>query len=252
MQTRHLFIALAGMVLAAQWLVGPAATPVAASEAISFTCFPHAPSETIFHDTWGAPRSGGRGHRGTDIMSPKGTEVRAVADGVVETLGNGPRSGYYVRLTHEGDWESWYMHLANDTPGTDDGRGGAETAYADGLDEGDRVRAGQVIGYVGDSGNAESSGSHTHFELHVGGRAINPYPYLVDVEARAAALLDRVAGLATLPAPELGESATGGLLGELAEASGTECLPDAFQHAVEHRFVEPPGERVLLARVVAR
>jgi hypothetical protein len=185
-------------------------------------------------------------------MSPKGTEVRAVADGVVETLRSGPRSGYYVRLVHEGGWESWYMHLNNDTPGTDDGRGGDEAAYAEGLDVGDVVEAGQVIAYVGDSGNAEWTGPHTHFELHVGGRAVNPYAYLVAAEERSAELLEIMGSVAALPGHELTEAASGELWGALIEAPGVECLPDTYKDIIKHLFGQLPGEGVLLTWVEAR
>ena len=76
------------------------------------------------------------------------------------------------------------MHLDNDSPGTDDGSGGAAAAYAEGLEVGDRVVPGQVIGYVGDSGNAEWTGSHLHFELHVGGGPVNPYDAVLEAEER--------------------------------------------------------------------
>ena len=63
----------------------------------------------------------------------------------------------------------FYIHLNNDTPGTDDGKGGVQYAYAPGLTNGTRVHRGDVIGYVGDSGNAEDTVSHLHFEIHLGG-----------------------------------------------------------------------------------
>ena len=125
-------------------------------------------------------------------MAPKQTVVMAVAGGVVETLDTASGAGYYVRLVHPGGWETWYMHLDNDSPGTDDGSGGAATAYAEGLDVGDRVVAGQVIGYVGDSGNAEWTGSHLHFELHIGGGPVNPYDAVVEAEERIERLRRRV------------------------------------------------------------
>ncbi|MFH1712358.1 MAG: M23 family metallopeptidase, partial [Patescibacteria group bacterium] len=65
------------------------------------------------------------------------------------------------------------------TPGTDDGNGGVENAYASGVRQGVRVNRGQLIGWVGDSGNAESIGSHLHFEIYNGGTAINPYESLL-------------------------------------------------------------------------
>lgn len=253
MTQRRFAVALVALLTVAQGLFGAAAAaPAHASEGPSFTCFPHAPAETVYHNTWGAARSGGRNHKGTDIMSPKGTEVRAVADGVVKTMKSGPRSGYYIRLVHEGGFETWYMHLNNDRPGTDDGQGGADTAYASGLEVGDPVRAGEVIGYVGDSGNAEWTGSHTHFELHIGGRAVNPYPYLVDADQRSTELLDVVTQVGLLPAHELEDAASGNLWGALIGAAGVDCLPDSHKNVIEHLFGQLPGEGVLLTRVVAR
>jgi murein DD-endopeptidase MepM/ murein hydrolase activator NlpD len=141
--------------------------------------FPQLDESTRFSNDWGDPRSEDRSHKGNDLLGTQGAPVVAAADGFVERMANGPRSGYYIVLRHADDWTTWYMHLDNDVPGTDNGRGGADTAFAAGLEVGDVVRAGQVIGYVGDSGNAEGSTHHTHFELHRNGRAINPYPYLM-------------------------------------------------------------------------
>ncbi len=81
-----------------------------------------------------------------------------------------------MELEHDDGYESWYIHLNNDTPGTDDGLG---WGFAPGIEQGVHVQAGQLIGYVGDSGNAESSGSHLHFELHgPDGAVLNPYTHL--------------------------------------------------------------------------
>lgn len=146
--------------------------------------FPQLDEQTEFGDSWGDGRSDLRTHQGIDLMGTKLAPVVAVLDGVVDAMHNGDRSGYYVKIDHEGGTSSWYMHLNNDTPGTDDGRGGPEYAFAEGLEVGDLVEAGQVIGYVGDSGNAEWGAAHTHFELHMGGRAVNPYPYLRDAWER--------------------------------------------------------------------
>ncbi len=251
MRTLRFALAFVVTMAVASFIV--AAPPAAANEGVVLSCFPHGETDELVYDnTWGASRSGGRGHKGTDIMSPKGVEVRAVADGVVETLKSGPRSGYYVRLVHDGGWESWYMHLNNDTPGTDDGRGGEATAYAAGLSVGDVVRAGQVIGYVGDSGNAEWTGSHTHFELHIDGQATNPYPYLVAVEEQSTKLLEIAGSLAGLPPHELEIAASGTLWRMLVAGGGVECLPDRYQDLIEHLFGELPGRSVLTTRVVAR
>jgi murein DD-endopeptidase MepM/ murein hydrolase activator NlpD len=140
--------------------------------------FPHETSLVEFSDTWGAGRSGGRRHAGTDIMSPKGSWIVAVDDGIVERLEWNRLSGWNIMIRHAGAWTSHYLHLDNDTTGTDDGEGGPEAAFAGGLAVGSFVKAGEVIGFVGDSGNAENTGSHTHFELHLDGYKVNPFPYL--------------------------------------------------------------------------
>jgi hypothetical protein len=120
--------------------------------------------------TFGAERDGGeRDHKGIDLTAPRLTPVLAVKDGLV-TLVN--RSGVSVVIRHDDGWSSWYLHLNNDTLQTDDGLGGG---VLPGLEEGDRVVAGQVIGWVGDSGNAEPTPPHLHFELRTPwGEAIDP------------------------------------------------------------------------------
>ena len=127
-------------------------------------------------DTFGAARSGGRTHAGNDIMLPKMTPLLAVVDGKVDWLNlTGKLSSYnslpYYNILLRGDDgnDYFYIHLNNDTPGTDDGQGGVQYAYAPGLTNGSRVQAGDLIGWVGDSGNAEDCGSHLHFEIHLGG-----------------------------------------------------------------------------------
>ena len=178
--TRTLIVAL---VLGA--LLAPApVSAAAANDDFQLIYFPHEDVTSRFSDDWGNARSGGRRHQGTDIFGEKHSEVVAVADGFVSTIGESNRAGYYVRIIHRDGWESWYMHLNNDSPGTDDGAGGPEAAFAPGLEEGMFVPAGTVIGYVGDSGNAEGASSHTHFELHNGTRAVNPFPYVADAHAR--------------------------------------------------------------------
>ena len=134
-----------------------------------------------YSDTWGAPRSGGRTHEGTDIMADKMVPVVAAADGTVgwihDTLGGNCCA---MALNHDDGWASWYIHLNNDTPGSDDGLG---WGFAPGIERGVHVEAGQLIGYVGDSGNAEWTGSHLHFELHSPDGKVNPYPHLVAAAA---------------------------------------------------------------------
>jgi len=157
--------------------------PAAGAEFV-IKAFPHETSIVRFSDTWGAQRSGGRGHTGTDIMSPKGTWVVAVDDGIVERLDWNRLSGWNIMIRHADGWTSHYLHLNNDSTGTDDGEGGEEAAFVEGLEVGSFVKAGEVIGFVGDSGNAEHSGSHTHFELHVDGKRVDPYPFLEEAMDR--------------------------------------------------------------------
>jgi len=87
--------------------------------------------------------------------------------------------GYAVTLKDSDGYTYHYLHINNDTPGTDDGQGGVEHAYAPGIARGASVARGQLIGWMGDSGNAEAAGDHLHFEIRrPEGEAINPYPSL--------------------------------------------------------------------------
>lgn len=134
-----------------------------------------------YSDSFLASRGGGsRRHHGQDLMSAKLNPAIACFDGVVELnvgLGN---AGNTVTIYGDNGWTAEYYHMNNDTPGTDDARGTAEYCFAPGLKSGDRVNAGQLIGWVGDSGNAESTGSHVHFELwnQVTGAVYNAFPSL--------------------------------------------------------------------------
>jgi hypothetical protein len=126
-------------------------------------------------DDYGDARPQGR-HQGNDLMAPKHTPVIAVASGVVKLQHSG-RGGYMLYLRNASH-EWLYIHLDNDKRGND-GRGGTKTAYAHGLHSGMRVRAGQEIGYVGNSGDAEGGPAHLHFEEHSrSGRPHDPYQHL--------------------------------------------------------------------------
>lgn len=151
--------------------------------------FPQDPDTTWFLDTFGARRAG-HVHIGVDLHAPKGSPVFAVAPGVVTRLSISDRAGAYLVVDHGPGWTSWYMHLDTDEPGTDNGRGGFDTAFARGVLAGSFVDAGQLIGFVGDSGNAEHTEPHTHFELHRDGRAIDPYTMLVEAHERARLALE--------------------------------------------------------------
>ena len=135
-----------------------------------------------FSDTFWAGRSHGF-HVGQDIMADKMTPVVAAAAGVVRLVNwtaqehMNPDRCCSLVIRHDDGWESWYIHLDNDTTGTDDGMGwGIKQAIRPGV----RVEAGQHIAWVGDSGNAEETASHLHFELHdPSGTVVNPYRALV-------------------------------------------------------------------------
>lgn len=149
--------------------------------------FPQEPSKTYFENSYGDYRSGGRSHKGNDLLAPRLTEVYAVASGTVIHVGINRLSGRNVRIDHGDGWTSHYVHLNNDNPGTDDGDAPWTLTVAPGVEVGMDVEAGQLIGWVGDSGNAESTTPHTHFEIRQDNRAFNPYSLLVDAYDRALA-----------------------------------------------------------------
>lgn len=146
-------------------------------------------------DFW-SNRSGGT-HHAIDVMAAKMTPVVAVANGVVTRFnGSGNRAWIdkygkccTLQITHDGGWVSKYIHLNNDTPGTDDGQG---WGIAPGIDVGVQVSAGQLIGWVGDSGNAEGSSPHLHFELmDKDGVLVDPYQALRTAESGTPAAVCR-------------------------------------------------------------
>lgn len=120
-------------------------------------------------DTFGAPRMEGtsfyRRHEGTDIFAPSATPIVAVVDGIVERVGSDLLGGTRLWLRSPADgWTYYYAHLSG---------------YAPGIANGVLVQRGQVLAYVGNTGNAKRTPSHLHFESHQpGGRAVNPYPIL--------------------------------------------------------------------------
>jgi murein DD-endopeptidase MepM/ murein hydrolase activator NlpD len=117
-----------------------------------------------FSDDFGDPRPGGRRHQGNDILSPYGTPVVAVISGVIKT--NYSRNGG-ISLYLEGSDGNEYFYAHNS-------RNVAVT--------GQHVSTGEVIGYVGNTGDARGGPTHVHFERHPGGGpAVDPYAFLVRV-----------------------------------------------------------------------
>jgi hypothetical protein len=134
-----------------------------------------------FIDDFDQLRSGGRTHQATDIIATKHTPVVAVVDGTVSYVVSPQASwGYAVYLKDAEGYQYNYLHLNNDTPDTDDGLGGEVYAYAPGISRGTVVKKGQLIGWVGDSGNAEDVGAHLHFEIEdPTGAMVDPYASLL-------------------------------------------------------------------------
>jgi hypothetical protein len=128
-----------------------------------------------YHNDWGAARGGGtRQHVGNDLMGSKLQPLLAARDGVVSwtrTDGNNMLS-----IRDEDGWTYTYIHVNNDSPGTDDGANAAEWMFFPGISRGTRVKAGQPVAYMGDSGNAETTAPHLHFEVKKpDGTHVNPY-----------------------------------------------------------------------------
>jgi murein DD-endopeptidase MepM/ murein hydrolase activator NlpD len=146
-----------------------------------------------FTSGFGDARGGGRSHHGQDIFCAKWTPILAVENGTVDWIATvRPKNGksYAILLRGDDGNQYFYDHLNNDNPGTKDNLGDPEFAYAPGLHNGTRVTAGSIIGYVGDSGDAEASGPHLHFEMHVGRweNPVDPAPALRAALSRRRAL----------------------------------------------------------------
>jgi murein DD-endopeptidase MepM/ murein hydrolase activator NlpD len=121
-----------------------------------------------FSDTFGAPRMFGTAyahlHQGTDIFAASGTPLLAVERGVVIQVGSDVLGGTKLWLVGASGTRYYYAHLS---------------AFAEGMADGKLVAAGDVVGFVGNTGNAATTPAHLHFEVHPGGGpAVNPYPLL--------------------------------------------------------------------------
>jgi len=132
--------------------------------------FPVLPDATLgqasWTDTYLAPRSGGRKHEGQDLMGKKMLKLLACIDGTIVELRH-EAGGNSLYLQGVDGYYYCYLHINNDTPGTDDGKNLLQYAFAPGMAIGKAVKRGEHLAYLGDSGNAEEAGSHCHFEIRL-------------------------------------------------------------------------------------
>ena len=184
---RRLFLALA--ILAT---LLPAQTALAADFDPNTMVFPLGGTDYRLTNSFGDCRDGcSRTHEGEDIMAPKGTPVYAVGDGVARWVSQTQAECCRLEIDHGNGWVTRYIHLNDDRQDEngnyidfdDQGWG-----IAPGIVDGTPITAGQLIGWVGDSGNATETVTHLHFELRqYSGNvwdttAVDPYPYLVLAE----------------------------------------------------------------------
>jgi peptidoglycan LD-endopeptidase LytH len=113
-------------------------------------------------NTWGAARSGGRRHEGIDIFAHRNTPIRSTTEGLVVSTSPNPLGGRCIVVLGPGGQRHYYAHLER--------HGRFET--------GDWVRAGDTIGFVGNSGNARTTPPHLHYGIYTANGAINPFPLL--------------------------------------------------------------------------
>ena len=131
-----------------------------------------------YTNDFGAPRGGGA-HQGNDMMAAKRSPAVAAEAGTVKYWTTSRAAGCMLYLYGESGTVYYYIHLNNDLTLKNDNRGKCVRGVAYAVKNGQRVQAGQQVGYVGDSGDANGIASHLHFEMHPGGgRAVSPYPYL--------------------------------------------------------------------------
>ena len=163
--------------------------------------------DVTFRNDWGEPRSGGRRHKGTDVFATYGQPLVACEDGTLTSIGLDDLGGLGFFLVGASGIHYYYAHLS---------------ALAPGAFEGEAVRAGDLVGYVGDSGNAQGGTPHLHFQVHPGGgEPVNPYPLL------AAARNLRPAPASPSSLPRRGSQATSEFVTTASTESTTSSSADA-------------------------
>ena len=166
------------MILAVALLAGPAAASLRAKGVPNPIVFPVVGPYNYTND-YGDPRPQGH-HEGNDILAPKKSPVVATEDGKIKFWTTSARAGCMLYLYGASGTTYLYIHLNNDVTMANDNRGKcvAGGAYWPGLKDGQKVVAGQAIGFLGDSGDADGT-PHLHFEIHPNdGGPTNPFPYL--------------------------------------------------------------------------
>jgi hypothetical protein len=158
-------------------LVAGSAAASAAGKVPDHIIFPVV-GKVQYIDDFGAPR-GGSPHQGNDLMAAKKSPAVAAEAGKVKYWTTSSSAGCMLYLYGESGTTYLYIHLNNDVTMKNDNRGKCVRGTAYTVKNGAKVAAGQQIGYVGDSGDANGGASHLHFEVHPGGgKAVSPYPYL--------------------------------------------------------------------------
>jgi murein DD-endopeptidase MepM/ murein hydrolase activator NlpD len=156
-----------------------------------------------YSDDFGDPRAQG-GHEGNDILAQRRAPVIAVEAGRIVFWTRSANAGCMLYLYGRSGASYQYIHLNNDLTARNDNRGACVpgVAYAPGLRDGQDVRAGQLIGYVGDSGDADGLHPHLHFELHPGdGAAVSPYRWLRRAERLKPAVVPVDVAASLIPRP---------------------------------------------------
>jgi len=177
--TARILIPAAALALAAFAGVHKTRAAVATSAAPAPIVFPVV-GKTTYSDDFGDPRPGGP-HQGNDLIAARHTPVVAAEAGTVRLWTRSASAGCMLYLHGRSGTTYLYIHLNNDLGAGNDNRGRCVdgVAYAPGLRDGKKVAAGALLGFVGDSGDANGVHPHLHFELHPGGgRAVSPYSTL--------------------------------------------------------------------------
>ena len=187
-----------------------------------------------WNDDWGACRDGcSRTHEGLDIFAKYGTPLVATADGVVTQKYVGELPGIAIEIQDANGVQYFYCHMSG---------------WAEGIQTGDTVQVGQVIGYVGNSGNAISTPPHVHLEIQPGGVPAPPKPHvdqwvkLAEIEARA--LAARVMGEGVT------ETSDFRLTRSFDLAGGAEILDSGAERLLALAGIQPTVSSLEMARTL--